>query len=228
MEKKNTLLLTVIAVATLLVAVVGATFAYFGSFNQEVNQTANINLTTTAGLTSSFVTTSKEYEFSVPDSAMGFSNVDNRVNVADGTATLTVTLNSGSDETTTECTYDVLFTGKGNYTENKSTYETAKTGGDEFTYTLGNDEGTGYTVGTARTLFTETEANFSALDGLKDAKVSTGDKLVSTGKDATVTYSLNVKFYNLPNVAQTGLQSKTFGGILKVANQSCTSKKVGA
>ena len=32
MEKKNTLLLTVIAVATLLVAVVGATFAYFGSF----------------------------------------------------------------------------------------------------------------------------------------------------------------------------------------------------
>ena len=29
MEKKNTMLLTVIAVATLLVAVVGATFAYF-------------------------------------------------------------------------------------------------------------------------------------------------------------------------------------------------------
>ena len=29
MEKKNTILLTVIAVATLLVAVVGATFAYF-------------------------------------------------------------------------------------------------------------------------------------------------------------------------------------------------------
>lgn len=31
MEKKNTLLLTVIAIATLLVAVVGATFAYFAT-----------------------------------------------------------------------------------------------------------------------------------------------------------------------------------------------------
>lgn len=40
MEKKNTILLTVIAIATLLVAVVGATFAYF---------TAQVNTTGTAG-----------------------------------------------------------------------------------------------------------------------------------------------------------------------------------
>ena len=31
MEKRNTVLLTVIAIATLLVAVVGATFAYFSA-----------------------------------------------------------------------------------------------------------------------------------------------------------------------------------------------------
>ena len=35
MEKRNTLLLTVIAVATLLVAVVGATFAYFASSQDD-------------------------------------------------------------------------------------------------------------------------------------------------------------------------------------------------
>lgn len=39
MEKRNTVLLTVIAVATLLVAVVGATFAYFSASVQEVNKT---------------------------------------------------------------------------------------------------------------------------------------------------------------------------------------------
>lgn len=43
MEKKNTILLTVIAIATLLVAVVGATFAYFTASvtttNQDNNQT---------------------------------------------------------------------------------------------------------------------------------------------------------------------------------------------
>ena len=42
MDKKNTMLLTVIAVATLLVAVVGATFAYF-----SINTTAGDNAKTT-------------------------------------------------------------------------------------------------------------------------------------------------------------------------------------
>ena len=46
MEKKNTLLLTVIAIATLLVAVVGATFAYFtatesGTGSQEIQITTH-------------------------------------------------------------------------------------------------------------------------------------------------------------------------------------------
>ena len=45
-EKKNTMLLTVIAVATLLVAVVGATFAYF---SLSVSGTANTTATVTAG-----------------------------------------------------------------------------------------------------------------------------------------------------------------------------------
>lgn len=44
MEKKNTILLTVIAVATLLVAVVGATFAYFTA---SVTTTNDANKTTT-------------------------------------------------------------------------------------------------------------------------------------------------------------------------------------
>ena len=48
MEKKNMVLLTVIAVATLLVAVVGATFAYF---------TAS---TTASGTADATVTTSKQ------------------------------------------------------------------------------------------------------------------------------------------------------------------------
>ena len=44
MEKKNTILLTVIAIATLLVAVVGATFAYFTA---QVTTTNDENKTTT-------------------------------------------------------------------------------------------------------------------------------------------------------------------------------------
>ena len=43
MERKNTILLTVIAVATLLVAVVGATFAYFTATIQDDRTTENGN-----------------------------------------------------------------------------------------------------------------------------------------------------------------------------------------
>lgn len=56
MERKNTVFLTIIAVATLLVAVVGATFAYFSvqvtgneAATSTVIKTANIKITYTAG-----------------------------------------------------------------------------------------------------------------------------------------------------------------------------------
>ena len=57
MEKKNMILLTVIAVATLLVAVVGATFAYFtasitNEYNgQDDNGKANISAGSVSGAT---------------------------------------------------------------------------------------------------------------------------------------------------------------------------------
>lgn len=50
MEKKNTVLLTVIAVATLLVAVVGATFAYFTATANTDNGTSGTVNTTTANV----------------------------------------------------------------------------------------------------------------------------------------------------------------------------------
>lgn len=46
MDKKNTMLLTVIAVATLLVAVVGATFAYFSVTSGSTTNTSSLQTTT--------------------------------------------------------------------------------------------------------------------------------------------------------------------------------------
>ena len=46
MERKNTMLLTVIAVATLLVAVVGATFAYYSVTGTNTSTTNTVSTTT--------------------------------------------------------------------------------------------------------------------------------------------------------------------------------------
>lgn len=55
MERKNTILLTVIAIATLLVAVVGATFAYFtATFTPENASNNNVNVTTKVLASASF------------------------------------------------------------------------------------------------------------------------------------------------------------------------------
>lgn len=51
MEKRNTVLLTVIAVATLLVAVVGAAFAFFSANVQHVNQTPTVLESAQLGIT---------------------------------------------------------------------------------------------------------------------------------------------------------------------------------
>ena len=51
MEKKNTVLLTVIAVATLLVAVVGATFAYFSANITETDKTQTVLKSAQLGIT---------------------------------------------------------------------------------------------------------------------------------------------------------------------------------
>ena len=59
MEKKNTVLLTVIAVATLLVAVVGATFAYFTATNTGTGDSDTASATT-AQVSSIAVTSSAD------------------------------------------------------------------------------------------------------------------------------------------------------------------------
>ena len=90
MEKKNTILLTVVAVATLLVAVVGASFAFF-AVDQSQNL-ANVKVeTTTASAQDQFISTgSGAIELDITTAKMQKPESDV---VADtGSDSLTVTL----------------------------------------------------------------------------------------------------------------------------------------
>lgn len=96
MDKKNTLLLTVIAIATLLVAVVGATFAYFTA-QTGAGQSANINVTTS---------TSDSVSFGTFDSILLNANQQNFYQGAgshQGKTTGAVTLQANNDTSATYC-----------------------------------------------------------------------------------------------------------------------------
>ena len=54
MEKKNVVLLTVIAVATLLITVVGATFAFYAANVQNAEDVEQITITSAKGLAINF------------------------------------------------------------------------------------------------------------------------------------------------------------------------------
>lgn len=120
MEKRNTLLLTVIAIATLLVAVVGATFAYFASTINTNNGDVNLNLQTsdnravfTSSASGGVNITVDSYMMQQHDAVEGDDgNVSNNTAIAGnlvGNANINVTLQASENNHETTCTYDLVF-----------------------------------------------------------------------------------------------------------------------
>ena len=230
MEKKNTLLLTVIAVATLLVAVVGATFAYFGSFTTTVNNQAGVNVTTEAAKSSTFLTEAAQLKLNVAGAEMlKGDGAASPVGTYEGNkATLTVKLNATDPATKTTCTYDIYY----KYDDGSAVYGaeatpvTAGTANKEFTYTL--TPSAGITVETAY-VATE-EKDFSIFkDATAEVRVARGSIEVTNG-DASQTLDVNVKFYNFPTIDQTKLSEKSFAGKFYVKQDTvvCGTTKVSA
>lgn len=153
MEKKNTVLLTVIAVATLLVAVVGATFAYFTATTTPAGNGGQADVTTTTvgnvDLTMAATTVSNELKYPGGYLAVGASvtatdtdtaydyDLTYTVNgtITNGTATeLTWTLYEVSAEVATPisgCTLSETAAGETQYKYTGCTVATALTGGTE-------------------------------------------------------------------------------------------------
>lgn len=116
MERKNTLLLTVIAIATLLVAVVGATFAYFATQLSQESNGLNV-LANTEPASAIFLASGSDLTLTVEGSNMQRSQTDatNAVLSNSNSTTLNVTYGAASSGNALSCTYDIVFkwTGSG-------------------------------------------------------------------------------------------------------------------
>ena len=115
MERKNTMLLTVIAVATLLVAVVGATFAYYSVQSGANNSTTAINTTTGKAATVTYTAGTSQLYLNVRSAQMAntaqgtyyaqATDIDASSTSTDYTlGTFTVT--GAGDTDVHECTFD--------------------------------------------------------------------------------------------------------------------------
>ena len=191
MEKKNTILLTVIAVATLLVAVVGATFAYFTATNTNTGAGQSAEVTTTTvgsvGLATAPTTVSNVLEY-----PGGYVVVGAKVTATDNDANndfdVTYQVNGTiANNTSTELTWTLYEVASEVATPVSGCTLSQTQVGDEMRYTYGEScqIDTALTTGGGAT-----EVTSGTVDANDTAAVVTaaGETLTTTGTSDTTTY----------------------------------------
>ncbi|MBQ4583317.1 MAG: hypothetical protein IJA94_00220 [Bacilli bacterium] len=229
MEKKsgNTIMLTVIAIATLLVAVVGATFAYFSANVDDATKgTTTVTANTAAadvfvsegnGSVSLAVTADKMQQANGNNNHTVFIDSENTDNTID------VKLTAGSSVAT--CEYNLYYTPSetGAYTTSTGAQNADDlTDKKEFTIS-GTRSGSSEAAS-----FTDFDlAGITAKTKINDEKYSISD--VYTGNEATAavdTWTFTAKFYNL-GVDQVSVAGNTYGGTISIDDVVCTNAANG-
>lgn len=212
MEKKNTILLTVIAVATLLVAVVGATFAYFTA-QGGTSSTANVTVSTgTAGSS----TLSTFDAINIYADATNFAqNAGNRTGTSSGTVSWTAP-GASAGSTPSEAERSFCYTAALSVTKNDFNYSSTNTDkAAELTLTAKKNDvvvldAKDITVGTA-TVNIPTE---------KDGSTNTHKLVTTAGDTVSDKWELTVTLVNL-GVDQNDNTSKQFSGAVKFTKTDC-------
>lgn len=236
MEKRNTLLLTVIAIATLLVAVVGATFAYLANDVGVKQEDGSIAVEKGSA---KFFATGSSMAINVSSDAMNAIEVGQ--NYASNQGTLNVTYNSAGTRETS-CNYDVYFrwTSSDKYLAHSKYLEGENyldNDGKEFTLMVsalvGHTTGTGIT-GTQYIDVLASDPNHEADYSLiKDCDTNEGCKIgsgvvysnTSDSNEATsVTWTFKTTMYNLEHMQNDpvyGIAGKNYTGEFFVTNVTC-------
>ncbi len=212
--KRNNIILLTIAIITLLVTIIGATYAYFATGNMNITNVANAN-TVTERNNMVFDTLGGGMQLNITAANMVEAKQGN-VAVENNT-TLTVNFTANTDYSMV-CTYDIIYEWT---SSDKYTVHTSGVTGNEFTIqgTLANNahvsQGTN-SISSETDLSTLTYDNYSAV-------VVTGAQIDGTGSStSTAVWTLTSKFYNV-NADQSTLSGKTYAGRFKVANVSCVA-----
>lgn len=197
MEKKHVILLTVVAVATLLTAVVGATFAYFST--TVTKNIANGNNTAT-------VSTAK-YSASTITFTSGSNKIELENAVPGDTSTTDFTITNSGE---TAIDYNITWT------DVTSTFNVANpdfvgtvpaTQADELVYTV---------ACTGGTTFNKTETTMPLNNSDDNAKIATG---VTVSAGATASCSLVVTFKNT-GADQNYNQGRAFTGTVDISTEN--------
>ena len=212
----NIKIMGVFASILLLFIVITASFAYFGSFDVNLNNNVAVNINAVSPGDATFISNATQLNLQVPAANMSQTASNNEIAAATNTATLTVNL-TGAANLLTTCTYDIVY----EYDSTSNVYgksPTTKNGNKEITLQVSNVNGTNNFAN---------EKNFdfdSSWSGLKRTLVS-GATISSNGTLTTQNISITGKYYNL-TIPQTSIEGKAFTGKIYVTNHSCSTSEI--
>ena len=210
-KNKITKSLAVFASVLLIIIIGVASFAYFGTFNVNLNNNVAVNINSSSPGNATFISNATQLNLQVLAANMSQTASNNEIEAASNTATLTVNL-TGAANLLTTCIYDIVY----EYDSTSNVY------GKSPTTKNGNKEITLQVAGVTGTNNFASEKNFdydSNWSGLKRTLVS-GASISSMGSLTTQNISITGKYYNL-TISQSSLEGKSFTGKIYVTNHKC-------
>ena len=212
-NKSNIKLLSIVASVMLLIIVVGASFAYFGTYKENIDK-YKINITIDQFAKATFVTKDANLNLSVSKKDMVAYEAGTKA--AENSANLNVVLTSGNPNVKVTCTYDIYY----EYDTNSSIYGVSPTPVTDSSL----KELTLKAVGSTGTNNYADEKNFNydtnwTQNPYKRLIVKGASITDATKNGTTDTWKFNMAFYNL-DVDQNKLAGKTFAGSFYVDKDS--------
>ena len=222
MEKSKITKSLAVFASVLLIIIIGvASFAYFGTFNVNLNNNVAVNINSSSPGNATFISNATQLNLQVPAANMSFTVANNTVAAAENTAFLDVTL-TGSQNLLTTCTYDIVY----EYDAGSNVYgqgTTTKTSGatKEITIEVNGMNGNNHFA-------TETNFDHASIQSYYDStnkyyKLVEGATIQSLGTEQSVRWKIIGRYYNL-NVSQAQLGGKNFTGKIYAISKGCSSE----
>ena len=222
MDKSKVTKSLAVFTSVLLIIIIGvASFAYFGTFNVNLNNNVAVNINSSSPGNATFTSNATQLNLQVPAANMSFTVANNTVAAKEDTAFLDVTL-TGSQNLLTTCTYDIVY----EYDAGSNVYgqgTTTKTSGatKEITIEVNGMNGNNHFA-------TETNFDHANIQSYYDStnkyyKLVEGATIQSLGTEQSVRWKITGRYYNL-NVSQAQLGGKNFTGKIYAISKGCSSE----
>ena len=222
MEKSKITKSLAVFASVLLIIIIGvASFAYFGTFNVNLNNNVAVNINSSSPGNATFTSNATQLNLQVPAANMSFTVANNTVAAKEDTAFLDVTL-TGSQNLLTTCTYDIVY----EYDAGSNVYgqgTTTKTSGatKEITIEVNGMNGNNHFA-------TETNFDHANIQSYYDStnkyyKLVEGATIKSLGTEQSVRWKITGRYYNL-DVSQAQLGGKNFTGKIYAISKGCSSE----